>query len=94
MVQAAWKSYVYAHIISRVIHIMPFVAGHKIKIQKTVKNIWVKAAKFIYDKNTRKLSYSTLFDRVGFPRYEYLIKCSAAIWMQKIKYSLEPGMIA
>ena len=51
------------------------------------------AAKFVYGKNTRKLSYSTLFDRVGFPRYEDIIECSATIWMQKMVYNLEPSMI-
>ena len=84
MLQAAWKSYVYARIISRINYILPFVAGHKKEIQKKIMDIWVMVAKFIYGKNTRKLSYSTLFDRVGFPRHEDLIECSAAIWMQKL----------
>ena len=56
-------------------------------------DIWVNTAKFIYGKNTRRLSYPTLTPRVGFPRYEDLIECSAAMWMQKIVYTLEPSMI-
>ena len=51
------------------------------------------AAKFIYGKNTRKLSHDTLFERVGFPRKSDLIECVAASWMQKIIYTLEPKMI-
>ena len=39
MPQAARKSYVYAHITSRANYIIPFVAGHKIEIQKKVKNV-------------------------------------------------------
>ena len=50
MPQDAWKSYVNAHIISRVNYIMPFVAGHKIEIQKKVKNILVKVEKLMYGK--------------------------------------------
>ena len=42
---------------------------------------------------TRKFSYSILFERVGFPTYEDLIECSAASWMQKMIYTLEPSMI-
>ena len=81
MPQAAQKSYIYAHIISRVNYIPPFVAGHKIEIQKKIMYIWVSAAKFIYGKNTRRLSYPTLFQRVGFPRYDDLMECPAAAWM-------------
>ena len=62
------KSYVYAHIISRINYILPFVAGHKIEIHKKIMDIWVMAAKFIYGKNTRKLSYPKLFERVVFKR--------------------------
>ena len=51
------------------------------------------AAKFVYGKNTRKLKYETLFERVGFPRFSDLIECAAASWMQKIIYMLEPEMI-
>ena len=50
--QAAWKSYVYAHIVSRIIYILPFVAGHNKSIHKKIMDIWVLAAKFIYGKNT------------------------------------------
>ena len=50
------------------------------------------AAKFIYGKNTKKLSSIKLFERVGFPRYTDLIECVAATWMQKIIYTLEPEM--
>ena len=93
MPQAAQKSYVYAHIISRINYILPFVAGHNKSIHKKIMDIWVMAAKFIYGKNTRKLSYEKLFKRVGFPRHSDLIECAAASWMQKIIYTLEPEMI-
>ena len=56
-------------------------------------NIGVNAAKIIYGKNTRKLSYPTLFERVGFPRYDDLIECSAATWTQKMIYTLKPSMM-
>ena len=56
-------------------------------------DIWVMAAKFIYGKNTRKLRYTTLFERVGLPRYDDLIECAAATWMQTMVYNLEPTMI-
>ena len=93
MPQAARKSYVYAHIISGINYILPFVAGHKKEIHKKIMDIWEMAAKFIYGKNTRKLSYTTLFERVGFPRYDDLIECAAATWMQKMVYNLETEMI-
>ena len=93
MPQAARKSYVYAHIISRINYILPFVAGHNKSIHKKIMDIWVMAAKFIYGKNTRKLSHDKLFERVGFPRKSDLIECAAASWMQKIIYTLEPKMI-
>ena len=83
MPQAAWKSYVYAHIISRVNYTLPFVAGHKIEIHKKIMYIWVSAEKFIYGKNTHKLSCPTLFEQLGFQRYSDFIECSAAAWMQK-----------
>ena len=51
------------------------------------------AAKFIFGKNTRKLSCTKLFERVEFPRYTDLIECAAATWMQKMVYNLEPEMI-
>ena len=74
MPQAARKNYVYAHFISRIYYILPFVARHKKEIPKKIKDIWELAAKFVYGKNTRKLSYSTLFERVGFSRYEDIKK--------------------
>ena len=46
--QAACKSYVYAHIISRVNYILPFAAGHKIEIHKKIMDVSVNAAKFIF----------------------------------------------
>ena len=88
MPQAARKSYVYAHIVSRINYILPFVAGHNKSINKKIMDIWVLAAKFIYGKNTKKLSYIKLFERVGFPQYTELIECAAATWMQKILYTL------
>ena len=51
------------------------------------------AAKFIYGRNTRKLSYEKLFERVGFHRHSDLIECAVASWMQKIIYTLAPEMI-
>ena len=93
MPQAARKSYVYAHIVSRINYILPFVAGHNKYIHKKIMDIWVMAAKFVYGKNTRKLKHEVLFERVGFPRYCDLIECAAANWMQKIIYTLEPKMI-
>ena len=93
MPQAARKSYIYAHIISRLNYILPFVAGYKIEIQKKIMYIWVRAAEFIYGKNTRRLSYPTFFQRVVFPRYDDLIECSATTWMQEIIYNLEPVII-
>ena len=93
MLQAARKSYVYAHIVSRINYILPFVAGYNKSINKKIMDIWVMADKFIYGKNTKKLSYIKLFERVGFPRYTDLIECAAATWMQKIIYTLEPEMI-
>ena len=93
MLQAARKSYVYAHIISRINYILPFVAGHNKSIHKKIIDLWVMAAKFIYGKNTRKLSHDKLFERVGFPRKSDLIECAAASWMQKIIFTLEPKMI-
>ena len=45
------------------------------------------------EKNTQKLRFSILFERVGFPRYEDLFECLAAMWMQKMVYNLEPSMI-
>ena len=92
MPQAARKSYVYAHIVSRINYILPFVAGHNKSIHKKIMDIWVMVAKFIYGKNTRKLSHIKLFERVGFPRYSDLIECAAANWMQEIIYTLEPEM--
>ena len=56
-------------------------------------NIWVNTAKLIYSKNTGKLCYPILFEQFGFPRYNYLIECSVASWMQKIIYTLKPSMI-
>ena len=50
MPQAAQKSYIYAHIISRVNYILSFVAGHEIEIHKKIMDIWVNAAKLIYEK--------------------------------------------
>ena len=67
--------------------------GHIKSIHKKIMDIWVMAAKFIYGKNTRKLSHVKLFKRVSFPRYSDLIECTAADWMQKIIYTLEPEMI-
>ena len=45
------------------------------------------------EKNTRKLSYPILFERLGFPRFDDLIECAAATRMQKMVYNLEPMMI-
>ena len=39
MPQAARKSYVYAHIISRINYILPFVAGHNKAIHKKIMDI-------------------------------------------------------
>ena len=52
MPQAARKSYVYAHIISRINYILPFVAGHNKSIHKKIMDmgngsqvhIWKKCA--------------------------------------------------
>ena len=67
MPQAAQKRYVYAHIIYIVNYILPFVAGHKKEIHKKIMDIWVMAAKFIYGKNTQKLSYTNYLKEWVFP---------------------------
>ena len=62
----ARRNYVFAHIISRLNYIMPFISGHPKNIQKRVTAIWVRAAKFIYGQDTRGLLHYELFSRVNF----------------------------
>ena len=53
------------------------MAGHNKSMHKKIMDNWVMVAKFIYGKNTRKLSYEKLLERVGFPRHSDLIECAA-----------------
>ena len=62
------KCYVYAHIISRVNYIIPFVAGHKIEIHKKIMDIWVSATKFIYGKKHQKVELSNSVSMSWLPK--------------------------
>ena len=93
MPQAAQKSYVYAHIVSRIYHILPFVAGHNKSIHRKIMDIWVFAAKFIYGNNTKKMSYIKLFWKSRVSMIYWLNWMRGCNLDAKIIYTLEPEMI-
>ena len=79
---ATRRNFVFAHIVSRLNYIMPFVPGHPIKVKKKVTAIWVRAAKFIYGQDTRGLMHDELFTKVNFPLKSNIYKAS---WLHGCK---------
>ena len=87
------KSYVFAHIISRLNYIMPFVAGHPIHVQEKIMKIWVRSAKFIYGNGTLGVSHEDLFKYANFPIKSNIFESASATWIQKIIHNQEPKQI-
>ena len=89
----ARQNFVFAHIISRLNYIMPFISGHTKNVQKKVTAIWDRAAKFIYDQDTRGLLHDKLFSKVNFPKKSNIYEAFSAAWMQKVISTGQPEQI-